>query len=267
MSLHRNSPAPHADVRPFTARSVIASTLLGTHPPSMAVEALVRSGALFHLAAGTVRVALSRMVAAGELTTDNGRYALAGHLLVRQTRQDESRRGLAPDSPWDGRWEVAVIDTDARSAADRLALRSAMGRLRLAELREGVWMRPSNLDAERHGDARATALQACRWFTAEPETEPAELASRLWDLSGWQAGAEALIDEIASLSPQLRRSDPDALPSGFTLNAAVLRHLQGDPMLADALLPRRWAGDRLRARFERFDHSFNQVWRTWIRGR
>ena len=253
--------------RPFTARSVVASTLLGSHPPQLSVDVLVRSGALFHLPAGTVRVALSRMVAAGELTTNDGSYALAGHLLLRQSRQDESRRGLLPGAAWNGQWELAAIDTEARSAADRALLRGSMGRLRLAELREGLWMRPANLDSHRQNVARGMADTACRWFNAQPMDAPSDLAARLWDLSGWQIGAQAVLVELEALFPGLHKSDPQVLPAGFTVNAAVLRHLQADPLLPESLLPRSWAGPRLRSRFEEFDAEFNAVWRTWLRGR
>ncbi|MDQ3757078.1 MAG: PaaX domain-containing protein, C- domain protein, partial [Actinomycetota bacterium] len=47
------------DDRPLTARSVLLSTLLGAHPPELPVQVLVRSGELFGMAEGTVRVALS----------------------------------------------------------------------------------------------------------------------------------------------------------------------------------------------------------------
>ena len=70
------------------------------------VDALVRAGELFGFAEGTVRVALSRMVATGELqAVGTGRYRLAGHLLERQARQDESRR--APSRRWNGDWLTA----------------------------------------------------------------------------------------------------------------------------------------------------------------
>ncbi len=253
--------------RPFTARSVVASTLLGLHPPRLSVDALVRSGALFQLPAGTVRVALSRMVAANELTTNDGSYALAGHLLLRQNRQDESRRGVPPGAAWDEQWEMAVIDSVARSAADRAALRDSMRRLRLAELREGLWMRPANLDSHRQNVARGIADTACRWFDAQPMDAPSDLAARLWDLGQWQMVAQALLVELTALFPALRKSDPQVLPAGFTVNAAVLRHLQADPLLPESLLPRSWAGPRLRSRFEEFDAEFNAVWRTWVRSR
>ena len=80
----------------LTARSVIASTLLGIEPPRLPTLLLVRSGELFGISAGTTRVALSRMVAAGELEPDGNGYRLAGHLLDRQARQRRVALGGHP---------------------------------------------------------------------------------------------------------------------------------------------------------------------------
>ena len=43
--------------KPMTARSVVASTLLGIEPPRLPARILVRSGELFGIAEGTTRVA------------------------------------------------------------------------------------------------------------------------------------------------------------------------------------------------------------------
>ncbi len=62
---------------------------------------------LFDINENRARVALSRMAAGGEVTTDGaGRYRLAGRLLERQTRQNESRQGGSV--PWKGEWRMAV---------------------------------------------------------------------------------------------------------------------------------------------------------------
>ena len=80
---------------PLTARSVLASALLGEEPPELPVAQLVHLAGLFGINENRARVALSRMVAAGEATTDgSGRYRLAGHLLARQVAAGgQPRRG------------------------------------------------------------------------------------------------------------------------------------------------------------------------------
>lgn len=250
--------------RPLTARNVVASTLLGVRPPELPGRVLVRSGELFGIAEGTTRVALSRMVAAGELEADGGRYRLTGRLLARQARQGESRAGAT--RAWDGGWRLAVVTADRRPAGERADLRAAMAALRLTERREGVWLRPDNLDPARLPDARAVADRQCAWFGAQPDGDPAALATGLWDLDGWAAGARALVARVAGHLGALEGGDTGALAPGFVLSAAVLRHLQADPLLPADLLPRRWPGDELRRAYDRYDAAFAAVWRDWFRG-
>ena len=134
---------------------------------------LVRLTGLFGISENRARVALSRMVAAGEATSDgSGRYRLAGHLAARQSRQSASRAGAT--APYDGEWWLAVVTTAGSTADVRGARRRALAYGRLAELREGVWMRPANvavrlpdsLDADvelmtaRPGDARGAGAPA-----------------------------------------------------------------------------------------------------------
>ena len=95
----RNTQAAGVRHRRLAARSVIASTLLGLRPPQLRTAALVAGAELLGVSPGTARVAISRMVAAGELEPTADGYRLAGHLLARQARQDLSRLG-APE-PWD----------------------------------------------------------------------------------------------------------------------------------------------------------------------
>jgi len=171
----------------LTARSVLASTLLGLDPPVLAVGVLVETAALFGISEGSARTALSRMAAAGEVVADGGRYRLTGRLLDRQRRQDEGRRpGLRR---WNGRWRMAIVTGGRRSAADRAELRTALARLRLAEWREGVWLRPDNLDlaelaANPLADTSAlapgfvTSAAVLRHLAADPLLPPALLPDR-----------------------------------------------------------------------------------------
>src|SRR3954467_12142199 len=93
---------------PLPTRSVVASTLLGTRPPRLPVGHLVRAGALFGIAEGTVRTALSRMAASGEVVADDGCYRLSGRLVERQQRQEASRSAARADA-WSGRWWLDVV--------------------------------------------------------------------------------------------------------------------------------------------------------------
>ncbi len=241
---------------PLTARSVLASALLGEEPPELPVAHLVRLAGLFGISGNRARVALSRMVAAGEATTDgSGRYRLAGHLLDRRQRQTVSRVG--DTGRWDGRWRLVVVTTSGRAPEERLALRRRLALARLAERREGVWMRPSNIDlVPDPSDDPQLAL-----FTALPDEDPAALAAALWDLGAWADRAVGLVADMDRLVP----ADPALLAPGFELSAAVLRHLQADPLLPAALLPFGWPGQALRAAYRRWDRHYRAMLATWGR--
>jgi phenylacetic acid degradation operon negative regulatory protein len=248
--------------KPLTARSVLASVLLGTEPPWLPTPLLVRTAELFGIAEGTVRTALSRMAAAGEVEASDGGYRLTGRLLARQARQAASRR--AEVVAWDGTWELAVIDGGGRRAAtDRAALRAALATLRLAEVREGVWSRPANLDPDRSPDARSVAATQMGWWRGARPVAGVDVGT-LWDLGGWAAGARALRAEMAALTGPLEDGDTAALAEGFVVSAAVLRHLQADPLLPAELLPDGWPGDALRRDYDRYDAAYRAVLATWF---
>ena len=58
---------------------------------------------------------------------------------------------------------------------------------------------------------------------------------------------------------------PAHLAPGFELSAAVLRHLQADPLLPAALLPADWPGRAFRRTYDRWDRRYRTVLTTWGR--
>ncbi|MCZ4500198.1 MAG: hypothetical protein JWQ74_2753 [Marmoricola sp.] len=220
-------------MRSLSARSVVLSLLLGAHPPELPASALVEAGRLFDIAEPTLRVALTRMVANGDLERTDGTYRLSARLLERQRRQDAA---LDTAGPWDGTWETVVLTSVGRSASERADMRSTLTELRLGELREGVWMRPANL---------TRALPA--WpddllctFRSTPTDDAAPLAARLWDLTGWNLAGQHLLDGIAAARTAAER---------LTVAAAVVRHLREDPALPAELLPSGWIAPSLRSAY------------------
>jgi phenylacetic acid degradation operon negative regulatory protein len=57
----------------------------------------------------------------------------------------------------------------------------------------------------------------------------------------------------------------EALAPGFELSAAVLRHLQADPLLPLELLPADWPGAPLRATYDEWDARYRATLRDWSR--
>lgn len=220
----------------LTARSVVLSVLLGAHPAWASAAELIELTADFGIKDATLRVALTRMVAAGDLIRSADGYRLADRLLARQRRQDDA---MAPAvRRWHGRWTVLVITSVGTDARTRAALRTTLVHNRFGELREGVWMRPDNLAAALDADTSSRL----RVLTAR-DAEPAELAHQLWDLPAWADTGQQLLGAMA---------DADDIPGRFVVAAAIVRHLLTDPVLPAELLPADWPGDRLRVAYRDF---------------
>ena len=224
-------------LRPLSARSVVLSLLLGAHPAELSAAALVRAGDLFEVPETTLRATLSRMVAAGDLVRDGSTYRLSERLLERQRRQDAALD--AETTAWDGSWEQVVITSSGRSAQDRAELRATLSSLRLAELREGVWLRPANL--ARPLPSWPAGLIST--FRATPEEDAVALSRLLWDVDGWAAHGRALLDGMTGHG---------SAREGLAVSAAVVRHLLVDPALPGRLLPGGWPSERLRAAYDRY---------------
>jgi phenylacetic acid degradation operon negative regulatory protein len=226
-------------------------------PPELPVAQLVRLTGLFGISENRARVALSRMVAGGEATTDgSGRYRLAGHLMARRSRQSASRSGVTTD--YSGRWRLAVVTTSGSTPDVRSERRRALAYARLAELREGVWMRPDNLAGPL---TTSTGLDGDVEFMSARPSDARQLAARLWDLEAWSRRSFALLDRLAALPPV----GPDELAPGFSLSAAVLRHLQADPLLPEELEPPAWPGRQLRADYDEWDVRYRSILAEWSR--
>jgi phenylacetic acid degradation operon negative regulatory protein len=250
------------DVSELPARSVIASALLGSGWRGQRVSVLIRLAGLFGIADGAARVALSRMVAAGEIQSESGRYRLAGRMLERQHRQNQSR--WPATKVWQGSWSMAVVRPAPRDQATRQILRTAMETLRHAEYREGVWLRPNNLVMVHLESASAVVQEQCEHFEAFPDNAVG-VAAALWDLSGWEMRARELRDTMAAIADDLEDGSIPALAPGFMMSAAVFRHVLADPLLPNELLPESWPGDSLRVEFERHDAAWQTVLRDWLR--
>jgi len=245
--------------RPLSARSVMASLLLGRQPPEAPVADLVRWCALFGVAEGTARVALHRMAAKGEIVATGGMYRLAGGLAGRQARQATSLKPRL--RAWSGDWRVAVVVARRRDAPTRAGLRDSMRRLHFAERREGVWLRPDNLElVVPHAVARQ-----CDWLAARPDGDPVALAGRLFELERWAQRAEILDRRLSEMTDRLAGQEPELVADAFVAGAAALRHIGSDPLLPAELVPGDWPAARLRDEYSRYQRAFDATARAWFR--
>jgi len=220
----------------MTARSVVLSVLLGAHPASATAAELIRLTADFDIREATLRVALTRMVAAGDLVRSEDGYRLPDRLLARQRRQDDA---INPQrKSWDGTWTTLVITSIGTDARSRAGLRTTLQQNRFAEMREGVWLRPDNVNIALPDDV-LSRVRVMHGY----DDHPAELAGQLWDLSAWARTGRSLLQDMAVATD---------VPGRFVAAAGMVRHLLTDPVLPDELLPDGWPGDALRESYARF---------------
>jgi phenylacetic acid degradation operon negative regulatory protein len=220
----------------LTGRSVVLSVLLGAHPAWATAAELLRLTSDFGIREPTLRVTLTRMVGAGDLVRSDDGYRLSDRLLARQRRQDEALHPVTRD--WDGTWITAVVTAVGTDARTRATLRTALQDSRFGELREGVWLRPDNLD----GDVPELACRRVRVLRTRDDN-PAELARQLWDLPGWAKTGRQLLREMHAAR---------GVPLQFTVAAAMVRHLLTDPVLPAGLLPAHWPADAVRSAYAEF---------------
>ncbi|MCV7206238.1 PaaX domain-containing protein, C- domain protein [Mycolicibacterium peregrinum] len=220
----------------MTARSVVLSVLLGAHPAWASAAELIRLTADFDIREPTLRVALTRMVSAGDLVRSEDGYRLSDRLLTRQRRQDDAIDPRLRE--YGGRWLTLVITSVGTDARTRASLRNTLQQYRFGELREGVWMRPDNLD-----QALAPEITGRVRVLHTRDDDPAGLAAALWDLPGWRRTGEQLLDEMAAAAD---------VPGRFVAAAGIVRHLLSDPVLPEELLPDKWPGTELRKAYNDF---------------
>lgn len=230
------------DAKPLSARSVVLSLLLGAH--RMSPAELTSAGEHFGIPPATTRVALTRAVAAGDLVRDGSDYVLGPRHIERQRHQDEAVEDA--ERAWDGTWELAIVTTVGRPGPERAALREELSRARLAELREGVWMRPANLTRS-PAYAENPALTC---LVATPSGDPAVLAQQLWVLDAWSRDGRSLLGDLA---------EPAHPAARLAVAAHLVRHVATDPLLPASLLPADWPGAELRAAYSSYQEGIRTL--------
>ena len=176
------------------------------------------------------------MVGAGDLIRSDDGYRLSDRLLARQRRQDDAMRPRTV--PWRGRLAHPVVTSVGTDARTRAALRTGMHDKRFGELREGVWMRPDNLELELAPDV-AHRVRVLRARDDAPASSPISCGT----CPSGPGTVTVCCDEMAEAAD---------IPARFLVAAATVRHLLTDPTLPAELLPTGWPGARLRAAYHGF---------------
>src|SRR5262245_4653196 len=252
-----------------SARSFVLDLLSTLRRGSMPVRALVEAAALFGIAGGSVRVALTRLLAEGLVERDErGEYRLGAGAEPGRRRVAGWRDLAAQLRPWSGAW-VAVLDARAPERLAQRRSRHALELLGFRALRRGLSLRPDNL---------AGGLPRLREQLAELGLAPGPLGRELRDLDALSEAralslwdAEALVAsyrrhcrEIEASTRRLRaRGAEQAMVESFRVGGAALRALAKDPLLPEPIVPAR-ERELLVAAMRDYDALGRASWATFL---
>lgn len=255
-----------------TARSFILDLLSTLRRGTMPVSALVEAAGLFDIAENSLRVALARLLARGQVARDErGCYRLgesAQPVMDRVTswRDVEQRR-----QAWSGAW-VAVSEAPATGGEARRARRQRERALRFLGLRAllpALHVRPDNL---------AGGVESVRGELAGLGLPPADLvyeiralgpaaqaqACELWQADPLRAGYRKSCREIEESMRRLPGISAEAaMVESFLLGGRVIRQLVLDPLLPDEVVP----GEERRTLVEtmrRYDRVGRSAWAGFL---
>ena len=228
------------------ARSFVLDLLSTLRRGAMPVRALVESAALFGIAGGSVRVALTRLLAEGLVERDErGLYRLGRAAAPVQGRVAAWRDLDARLRPWSGAW-IGVFEGRAAAPPSRASQRRSERALELTGFRgfaRGLALRPDNLVG---GVARLREeLGALGLAPGAVVCELRELdlvsdarARKLWDADDLVAQYRRHRQRLEASTRRLRsRSAEVAMVESFRVGGAVLRLLAHDPLLPEPIIP------------------------------
>jgi phenylacetic acid degradation operon negative regulatory protein len=252
-------------------RSLILDLLSTLRGGSMPVAALVAAGALFELAENSMRVAVARLLAGGQLERDErGRYRLGAGAEPVDRRVRAWRRIEERTRRWDGGW-IGVLAAPGSARRRRGESPGARARrlLGFAPLEGGLALRPDNLRggvAETREDLEALGLEEGALVFGIDEFDPVTdaRARGLWDAAGLAEGYARSLRDLESSAAQLPRlGEAEAMVESFLLGGRVIRQLVLDPLLPDPVAP---CGERraLVEALRRYDRLGRRAWAPFL---
>lgn len=256
--------------RPLTATRLALALLSASRAPSLSANALVGAAELLGSSSNSMRVALSRLVASGDVElAARGRYALAESARAPAEHVRRFRTGFARRVDWSGGF-VAVFTADLPRRNPTLVRRRerALGLVGLRAYRHGIYVRPDNLEGGRDqvrryldelgldGDADVVS---CRFDDAQRRAIESSYAIDV-DASR----AEELDRRVRALLARLDRTPThrDAKES-FFVGDEVLRFLARDPLLPPQIAdpsPRRSLAESMAT----LDERGHAIWQAVI---
>ena len=254
-----------------TAKSLTVDLLSSLRGKSMPVAALVSAAALFDIDENALRVAIARLLAAGQIARDErGQYRLGTAAQATDRRVLGWRTAELRVTRWNGGfWMLRNGTLPPARSRERRAREHALRLLGFAELLPGIHLRPDNLRAslaELQGELRELGLEPDALLALVRQLDPANeaRARRLWKRDAFALAYQRSRQELAASEARLARLPEDkAMVESFLLGGRVIRELVLDPLLPEPLAPedeRRALVDAMR----RYDRAGRRAWASFL---
>ena len=248
-----------------SAKSLILDLLSTLRRGTMPVSALVESGALFGIAENSLRVALTRLLAGGQIERDSrGRYRLGVAAQPVGRRATAWRRIETRHRRWGSAW-IGVLERRQGVGGERRRRDRALRLLGFRALTPTLSVRPDNLrggiDALRV-ELGALGLPPGDLVFELRALDPVTLARArsLWDADTLRAAHRELRVELEDATRNFDTLPVErAMVTSFLLGGRAIRQLVLDPLLPDAIAP----GDERRQLLEamvRYDRLGRAAW-------
>jgi phenylacetic acid degradation operon negative regulatory protein len=226
-----------------TPKRLVLSLLSAPDMAQISARQCAQWGQLFAIDPAAMRVALGRMVKAGLLRSARRGYYVIGR--KGQVLSETARGWIAAEGrvgPWTGNWLLVHIAHLGRR--DKTVLRARERALRLegfAPLVTGLWIRPGNYrEALEHTRNRMVALgldEDAVVLSSDQLLESRDTLDALWPRAALEAEYRRLIDAMQqSMRSVPEMDDREAARETFLLGEAVIRQINSDPLLPDAMI-------------------------------
>jgi len=254
-----------------TPRSLALDLLSSLRGGSMPVAALVEAAALFGIEANAQRVAVARLLAAGQIARDQrGCYRLGAAAAPVDRRVLAWRRAEDATVRWQGGfWLVHAGRLAPARAAERRRREQALRLLGFAPLARGLATRPDNLRGDLawlRGELDLLGLEPDALLVRASELDPEAdaRAQRLWSRDELAQGYRRSLGALAASEARLGRlPEEKAMAESFLLGGRVIRQLVLDPLLPEPLAPEPLRRELAQA-MRRYDRLGRRAWAGFL---
>jgi len=257
----------------ISAKSFVLDLLLTLRDGSMPVRGLVDAARMLDIAENSTRVALARLLAAGQIERDErGQYRLGAQSQAVRGRVESWRTLERRTVTWDGSWVGVIANQTPRPTRRARQLHErALRFLGLRALDAGLAIRPNNLrggvdqvriDLGHLGLSDSALVCEIRAF----DDARTARAHTLWDGAELARGYRESLRTITQSAARLPRLPVvDAMRESFTLGGRVIRQLVLDPLLPEPLAPVELRNQLVEA-MRSYDRVGRDCWAQFMRG-